>query len=78
MRDSFLEEQTSSFGDNKTIIELKSRLFGDEESSKKRKAEGKKKSKFDLPEPDEEVIRGNVYVNSFFIVGCCLLAVGSP
>lgn len=56
MRDSFLEEQTSSFGDNKTVIELKSRLFGDEENSKKRETGRKKNSKFDLPGPDEEVI----------------------
>ncbi|XP_063598844.1 TELO2-interacting protein 1 homolog [Penaeus indicus] len=54
MRDSFLEEQSSSFGDNKTVTELKSRLFGEGKKSKKKETERKKNSKFDLPEPDEE------------------------
>nr|XP_027222889.1 TELO2-interacting protein 1 homolog [Penaeus vannamei] len=72
MRDSFLEEQTSSFGDNKTVIELKSRLFGDEENSKKRETGRKKNSKFDLPGPDEETNSPklpNIKLNNDWIQG---------
>lgn len=57
MRDSFLLEKVPNYGESDTLRNLRSQLaLAQPRQSKDKQQEGGRKSKFDLPEPEEEKV----------------------